>query len=42
MLDADGKVWPVAKLTMPPKVVVPSAFRVPLATEEAEFRMVVT
>ncbi len=42
VLEADGKVWPVAKLTMPPKVVVPSALRVPLATEEAGLRMVVT
>ncbi len=42
MLDADGNVCPVAKLTMPPNVVVPSALRVPLATEEAGLRMVVT
>jgi hypothetical protein len=42
VLDADGKVCPVAKLTMPPNVVVPSALRVPLATGEAGLRMVVT
>jgi hypothetical protein len=42
VLEADGKVCPVAKLTMPPNVVVPSALRVPLATLEAALRMVVT
>ena len=42
VLEADGKVCPVAKLTIPPNVVVPSALRVPLATEEAALRMVVT
>jgi hypothetical protein len=42
VLAAVGKVCPVAKLTMPPNVVVPSALRVPLATEEAAFRRVVT
>ncbi len=41
-LEAAGKVWPVAKLTMPPKVVVPSALRVPLATVEGGLRLVVT
>jgi hypothetical protein len=42
VLDADGNVWPVAKLTIPPNVVVPSALRVPLATEEAGLRRLVT
>jgi hypothetical protein len=42
VLEAEGKVCPVAKLTMPPNVVEPSALRVPLATEEAGLRMVVT
>ena len=41
-LGVTGKVWPEAKVTRPPNVVVPSAFSVPLTMPEAAFLRLVT
>jgi hypothetical protein len=40
--EAEGKVWLEAKITAPPKVVVPSGFNVPLMILDDTFLRLVT